>query len=44
MKTKLAAAKLCMESGSDMVIMNGNKPELLYDLVEGKAVGTRFFS
>jgi glutamate 5-kinase len=43
MKTKLAAAKLCMESGSDMVIMNGNKPELLYDLVEGKAVGTRFF-
>ena len=43
MKTKLAAAKLCMESGSDMVIMNGNKPELLYDLVVGKAVGTRFF-
>ena len=45
MKTKLKAAKLCMESGCDMVIANGEKPELLYDIVSGKAGGyTRFFA
>ncbi len=42
MKTKLHAAGLCMESGCDMVIMNGADPSLLYDLFEGKSVGTRF--
>jgi glutamate 5-kinase len=28
--------------GIDMVIANGEKPENLYDIVEGKPVGTRF--
>jgi len=44
MATKLSAARLCMESGCDMVITNGKQPENLYDIVEGKSVGTRFVS
>lgn len=42
MATKLRAAAIAMEAGVDMVITNGEKPETLYDIVEGKAVGTRF--
>ena len=44
MKTKLQAAKLCMENGVDMVILNGESPEKIYDLTEGKPAGTRFFA
>ena len=44
MATKLGAAKMCMESGCDMVIANGAVPMSLYDIVEGKAVGTRFYA
>ena len=44
MKTKLAAAKICTEAGCDMVIMNGAEPGLLYDLFDGKEIGTRFLS
>lgn len=43
MKTKLHAAQLCGERGCDMVIMNGDKPHLLYELFEGRPVGTRFY-
>lgn len=42
MRTKLKAAQICTENGCDMVIANGNDPDVLYDIVEGKAVGTRF--
>lgn len=42
MVTKLHAAKLCMEAGMDMVIANGSRPTILYDLFDGKKVGTRF--
>ena len=42
MKTKLHAAQLCVEAGCEMVIMNGEHPEALYDLFEGKQIGTRF--
>ena len=42
MATKLAAAKICMEAGVDMLILDGSKPEILYDATEGNAVGTRF--
>lgn len=42
MTTKVAAAKLAMEAGIDMVIANGSVPDVLYDVVEGKQVGTRF--
>ena len=42
MATKLRAAKMTGERGIDMVIANGDRPELLYDIVDGKNVGTRF--
>ena len=44
METKLRAAKIATDAGCDMIISNGERPELLYDAVEGKDVGTRFFS
>jgi glutamate 5-kinase len=43
MFTKLRAASMCMERGIDMVIIRGDRPGLLYDVVEGNSVGTRFF-
>ena len=42
MVTKLNAAKNCLNSGCDMVIANGNNPLNIYDILEGKPVGTRF--
>ena len=42
MVTKLQAAKICMGCGCDMVIANGNNPDNLYDILDGKDVGTRF--
>lgn len=42
MVTKLRAAKIVTARGCDMVIANGAHPALLYDITEGKAVGTRF--
>ena len=42
MATKLRAAKMVMAHGCDMVIANGDRPELLYDIAAGKSVGTRF--
>ncbi|MCR4693068.1 MAG: glutamate 5-kinase [Firmicutes bacterium] len=42
MKTKLQAAKICTEVGCDMVILNGKNPEILYDYLDGKQVGTFF--
>ena len=42
MATKLKAATIATEAGIDMVIANGENPEVLYDLFDGKAVGTRF--
>lgn len=42
MKTKLNAAQLCMDAGCEMVILNGEQPTLLYDLFDGKSVGTLF--
>ncbi len=42
MVTKLSAAKVCLECGCDMIITNGENPMSLYDIVDGKAVGTKF--
>jgi glutamate 5-kinase len=42
MATKLRAARRVTAQGCDMVIAHGGRPELLYDIVEGKPVGTRF--
>ena len=37
MATKLKAAEIAMASGCDMVIANGQRPELLYDIVTAVA-------
>lgn len=42
MATKLRAAQIAMEAGVDMIIANGETPEILYDLFDGKPVGTKF--
>lgn len=42
MITKLEAAKICLGCGCDMIITNGNTPTNLYDIVDGKSVGTTF--
>ena len=42
MSTKLLAADLCMDAGIDMVIVNGERPSVLYDVLERRPVGTRF--
>lgn len=44
MATKLQAAKIATTAGCDMVIVDGSEPVVLYDVVEGKRVGTRFVS
>ena len=42
MVTKLHAADICLGCGCKMVITNGNNPGNLYDILEGKTVGTTF--
>ena len=42
MATKLHAAELCMAEGISTVIANSDDPEILYDILEGKPVGTLF--
>ena len=42
MVTKLHAAEICLACGCEMVIANGSRPENLYDILDGKAVGTTF--
>ena len=42
MTTKLQAAKICMACGCNMIITNGSRPEVLYHIMDGSAVGTLF--
>ena len=42
MFAKLTAAKIATGAGVDMVIANGANANVLYDIVDGKDVGTRF--
>ena len=42
MATKLHAAQVCLDAGCDMVITNGKRPDDLYEILDGKAVGTTF--
>ncbi|MGN1348407.1 MAG: glutamate 5-kinase [Acutalibacteraceae bacterium] len=43
MFTKLKAAKITTSEGIDMIIANGDNPNILYDIAEGKPVGTKFY-
>lgn len=40
MVTKLSAAQIGLEAGFPTVIMNGSRPEALYDLMDGREIGT----
>lgn len=42
MATKLHAAQISTQAGIDLIIANGDRPERLYEIVEGQCVGTRF--
>ena len=42
MVTKLQAAEICLGCGCEMVIANGENADVLYDILDGKPVGTRF--
>lgn len=44
MATKLSAARVAMDAGCDMVITNGQRTEDIYDIVEGRSIGTRFLA
>ncbi len=42
MRTKLQAADLATSQGIDTIIANGKNPSVLYDIVRGERIGTRF--
>ena len=42
MATKVKAAKIANGSGIDMLIINGSRAENLYDVFDGKIIGTLF--
>lgn len=42
MVTKLRAAGIATDAGIDMIIANGERPDVIYDILDGKSVGTRF--
>lgn len=42
MAAKLAAARIATDSGSDMVITNGDNVEVIHEILEGRPVGTLF--
>ena len=44
MATKLRAAQIANEAGIDMIIANGSDPDILYEIMGGEAVGTRFIA
>ena len=44
MVTKLRAARIASEAGIDMIIANGSRPRLIYDILDGRPAGTRFVS
>ena len=42
MVTKITAAEIATKAGVDMIIANGSEPLILYDIFDGKKVGTLF--
>ena len=42
MVTKFQAAKICLDAGCEMIIANGKNPMNMYDILDGKQVGTTF--
>ena len=44
MVTKLKAARMATENGIEVVIANGSNPDILYDIMDGKGICTRFLA
>lgn len=44
MATKLSAAKIATSAGINMIIANGNNPEIIKDILDAKDVGSLFVS
>lgn len=44
MQTKLSAARICADSGADMIIANGNDIENIRRIVQGERIGTLFLA
>lgn len=44
MATKLQAARIATDAGCDMIILNGERPELLYSISDEQPAGTRFYA
>ena len=42
MRTKLQAAELATSQGTATLVTNGSRPESLYDIIDGKKIGTLF--
>ena len=44
MITKVKAAKFVNDSGIDMIMASGEKPEIIFDIIDGKEIGTLFLA
>ena len=44
MVTKISAAKICQQAGVDCVIASGYDPAIIFEVLEGKKVGTHFIA
>jgi glutamate 5-kinase len=44
MITKISAAKICLKAGIDCVITSGSDPAIIFDILEGKEIGTHFIA
>lgn len=42
MRTKLQAASLATSQGTNTIVTNGKRPEVLYDIIKGGKAGTLF--
>ena len=40
--TKIKAAKLANQNGISVIVMNGSNPDNIYDIIDGKHIGTLF--
>lgn len=44
MITKLSAAKICAGANIDTLIVDGSNPDIIFDILEGKEIGTHFIA
>jgi glutamate 5-kinase len=44
MVTKIAAAKITSKAGIDLLLLQGDRPAIIFDVFEGKEIGTHFIA